>query len=140
MLICSECQSLGIDYLGHNPAFYDDKVTLKDHQVSLINGNKTIMGGRVYLYGSGVVADAFWDYNRTNLSNRFEVIGILDSNPSKENEVYNGLTITKPQNVEFTNNDMILIASQSEISKIEISRFLIEELNIKNPILHIVKK
>lgn len=139
-LICSECQGLGIDYLIHNPAFYDYKLRPETHKISLFSEDKEIVKGRVYLYGSGDVADAFLDYNRTYLSNGFEVVGILDSNPNKENEIYNGLVVTMPQKVEFGEDEMILIASQSELSKQDIIRLLTENLKIKNRILHIVKK
>lgn len=140
MLICSECQSLGIDYLGHTPVQTMYQLEPANYKLLQVGEDTEIFGGRVYLYGSGDIADTFIYYNKTVLSNKFDIIGVMDSNLSKENTIYNGIAITTPENAKLTAEDMILIASQDKISIYKMMKNLSENFNFDNKILIIVKR
>lgn len=140
MIICSDCQSLGMDYIGHNTVASQYQMEPESYKVSFIGSSKEVSGGRVFLYGSGDIADTFIYQNKTLLSNRFEIVGIMDGNLCKQNEGYNGFVIDLPENSQLSDGDMVLIASQDESSIKAMVKNLTEKLNITNPILQIIRK
>jgi MoaA/NifB/PqqE/SkfB family radical SAM enzyme len=139
-LICSECQSLGIDYIGHNPVMTSYQLDPDNHKVVLMNEGTEVSEGKVFLYGSGDIADSFIYQNQNSSSSRFDIVGVMDGNPSKEGAIYNSFMITMPENAKLTDKDMILIASQDESSIQAMTKSLTTELKIKNKVLRIVER
>ena len=117
---------------------FGDRMNLASYARNSVN-LREVRGGRVFLYGSGDIADIFSYHNSTVLSNCFEIVGVMDGNPLKENMLYNDFVITTPEKAKLADEDMILIASQDDASIKSMVNYLTKTLNIKNRILHIVE-